>query len=97
MTTAREGFHSMTVTGDDDGNAVVVELDMFREQPVDVNNDPRFLGDPPQRLGNGGCSRCDDRWLGHVLNGVDVSARVFHRFDIPEGGIYADETEEWQR
>lgn len=95
MTTAKPRFHSIKVTGDADGN-VLVDIDMYRERRRDVTKDPRFLGDPPEKTPGGGCSRCKRRWIGHYLDGVSVSARVAHRFDVPLGGFYSDECGEVQ-
>lgn len=96
----RQGFHSIKVTGDREGNILTtVEMSNVVElRPgQDVTRDPKFLGESPKRLGNGGCSRCKGRYHGHVLNGVDVSARAFHRFDVAGGGYFDDELAQGQR
>lgn len=80
----------------------MVDIDMFRECPVEVTNDPRFLGDEPARRNNGGCSRCDQPWMSHwdPDRGEWVTPRKFHRRDngTREPGYYSDEiTEAGQR
>jgi hypothetical protein len=86
------GFHSVTVTGDQAGR-IVTTVDLGGN--VDVTTDPQFLGEPPVVTGCA-CSHCARRV--HVLDGVVVGARAFHRFDLsPVGGYYADELEAYQR
>lgn len=96
MTSAEKtsGFHRMTVTGDEHNQAVVVELDMFRP-PVDVNNDPQFLGEAPRRTRNGRCDWCGKPWMLHYLHGLPLDPREFHR--SVRDGRYSDELAEVQR
>lgn len=97
MSAPRQGFHSITLSHDATGG-VVVEMDMFRDTPVDVNNDPLFVGDPPERVRNGGCSRCDRPWMSHWDEDARewVTPRKFHRRDTRTGelGFYSDEVTE---
>lgn len=89
-------FHSVTVTGDEFGR-IVTTTDM-----QDVTKDPAFLGEPPVRKADGlsgvdFCSFCPRPWFGHQLDGVAVSGRVAHRFDLsPTGGYWSDELEAFQ-
>lgn len=84
-------------------NAPVAGRERARDHRVQaVTEDPRFLGDPPVRKADGlsgvdFCSFCPRPWFGHQLDGVAVSGRVAHRFDLsPAGGFYSDELEAFQ-
>lgn len=77
-------FHTVTTTGIGRQASTVTEL-----FPV-TTMDPRLLGDPPVADNYGACSYC--RRAVHWLDGVVMTRRAFHRFDLsPAGGYYADE------
>ncbi|TCO57193.1 hypothetical protein [Actinocrispum wychmicini] len=59
----------------------------------DPTRDPRFLGDPPERLRNGTCSFCGRPWVGHWDQDREeyVDGRDWHRLDRNPDGFYSDD------